>query len=449
MYLKIEIEGEEEFYSFENKKIVTIGRAPECDVQLLVEGVSRDHLLIMETDEGDFKFIDLGSTNGTYVNGQLIEKDVETDFNSFFPVKLGSQVYVYLIDEVTANAIQNEYAEREKEEEKEKSSLEFPTGAQDEPESEPESEEDLKKRKRKQLQDRVYVPKSRPTVTDHETTKVFKRPTLAVASSSENKRKKKAPKVINLFLGLLAGIGIAYYFSPKEKEVVKTSLKENVSHEPIAPKKKVVERSLEEKMMGIVGLDKCLGETEALLCSELKKVRVLSNKEGFLKFASKLYLVVRLESIASAYENYKLGPTEQARLLKAMAINLGRQFSEKKIRNNNLVFQKPDLNSDLAKQSALFIDLAVSKAFKKIKSIDEINEVTVILTNNNKFVHSAILGPKVFSELEKKKLSTDLLYYWRSGLSRPLAQYFAGPEGKELISLVHKNYKQLHNNGDM
>lgn len=45
-----------------------IGRSPECSVHLPEEGVSRRHALI-EWRNGEVVVRDLGSTNGTFVNG--------------------------------------------------------------------------------------------------------------------------------------------------------------------------------------------------------------------------------------------------------------------------------------------------------------------------------------------------------------------------------------------
>lgn len=47
---------------------VLIGRAPECDITLLDPNVSRRHAEIRAVDDG-FVLVDLGSTNGTRVNG--------------------------------------------------------------------------------------------------------------------------------------------------------------------------------------------------------------------------------------------------------------------------------------------------------------------------------------------------------------------------------------------
>ena len=52
---------------------VVIGRIPECDIQLMVENVSRKHARIIYFNE-EYKIEDMGSTNGIYVNGIKVEK---------------------------------------------------------------------------------------------------------------------------------------------------------------------------------------------------------------------------------------------------------------------------------------------------------------------------------------------------------------------------------------
>jgi pSer/pThr/pTyr-binding forkhead associated (FHA) protein len=50
---------------------VMIGRHPECDVKLASRRVSRRHCLIA-THRGDVVVRDLGSTNGTWINGRRV-----------------------------------------------------------------------------------------------------------------------------------------------------------------------------------------------------------------------------------------------------------------------------------------------------------------------------------------------------------------------------------------
>ena len=49
-----------------------LGRAPMCEVVLANAKVSRQHALINRQGEGEFWLIDLGSSNGTYLNGRRV-----------------------------------------------------------------------------------------------------------------------------------------------------------------------------------------------------------------------------------------------------------------------------------------------------------------------------------------------------------------------------------------
>ena len=54
------------------KEETTLGRAPECDIFLDDEGVSRQHAKIVEQDDQRV-LMDLGSTNGTFIDNERIE----------------------------------------------------------------------------------------------------------------------------------------------------------------------------------------------------------------------------------------------------------------------------------------------------------------------------------------------------------------------------------------
>lgn len=54
---------------------IHIGRSPKCEVQLQVDNVSRRHVRVSFRNE-EYHIEDLGSTNGTYVNGIRVEKCV-------------------------------------------------------------------------------------------------------------------------------------------------------------------------------------------------------------------------------------------------------------------------------------------------------------------------------------------------------------------------------------
>jgi len=55
-----------------DKQMTTIGRLPDCDVVLKDKGASRQHAQVRQKD-GIYTLTDLGSTNGTQLNGQTIQ----------------------------------------------------------------------------------------------------------------------------------------------------------------------------------------------------------------------------------------------------------------------------------------------------------------------------------------------------------------------------------------
>ena len=58
--------------------VVTIGRLPDCQVTIADKGASRRHAQIRRKD-GSYVLTDLGSTNGTRLNGQTVQTGELTD----------------------------------------------------------------------------------------------------------------------------------------------------------------------------------------------------------------------------------------------------------------------------------------------------------------------------------------------------------------------------------
>jgi adenylate cyclase len=67
-------EKENRIVELEEKDLI-IGRIPECGISISVENVSREHARVIFRNE-EYFVEDLGSTNGTYVNGIKIVKCV-------------------------------------------------------------------------------------------------------------------------------------------------------------------------------------------------------------------------------------------------------------------------------------------------------------------------------------------------------------------------------------
>ncbi len=85
---------------------VLIGRDADCDVELPDDSVSRRHTLLRPSGSG-FVAIDLGSTNGTYVN------DTRVEMHALEPsdrLRLGNQIFKYLsADRSEAEYFENAY----------------------------------------------------------------------------------------------------------------------------------------------------------------------------------------------------------------------------------------------------------------------------------------------------------------------------------------------------
>jgi two-component system, cell cycle response regulator len=58
---------------------LVLGRAPQCEVQLDQDGVSRNHARLELTPEGNVQVVDLGSRNGTFVNGEAVSRETLRD----------------------------------------------------------------------------------------------------------------------------------------------------------------------------------------------------------------------------------------------------------------------------------------------------------------------------------------------------------------------------------
>ena len=104
MYLKVYDGERDNYYSFDEGKVVVIGRGSSNDISVVCDGVSRVHIEI-HTINGEYFVVDKGATNGTFINDERLEKDAKVPFNSFFPVLLGFHAKVHLMDESNTSSM--------------------------------------------------------------------------------------------------------------------------------------------------------------------------------------------------------------------------------------------------------------------------------------------------------------------------------------------------------
>jgi hypothetical protein len=76
--------------SLQRRNSVVIGRAPDCDVVIQDLKASRQHCRLTRNQDG-FLLEDLGSKNGTYVDGQKITEPVFLKTNHTF--KVGDTIF--------------------------------------------------------------------------------------------------------------------------------------------------------------------------------------------------------------------------------------------------------------------------------------------------------------------------------------------------------------------
>jgi len=71
-YLLLHTEKGERFFPLVGRPYWTIGRSKDNDIVIKDQCISRNHAILQYTETGDFYLIDLGSRNGTFVNGRRV-----------------------------------------------------------------------------------------------------------------------------------------------------------------------------------------------------------------------------------------------------------------------------------------------------------------------------------------------------------------------------------------
>lgn len=91
------IDGEEaKFLKLPEDRTLVFGRESYCDFQLKMEAeVSREHFSAGPGErEGSFVLVDLGSRNGTFLNGRKLGNDA-VDLKEGDEIRAGTQKFVF------------------------------------------------------------------------------------------------------------------------------------------------------------------------------------------------------------------------------------------------------------------------------------------------------------------------------------------------------------------
>ncbi|MGE3611385.1 MAG: FHA domain-containing protein [Bacteriovoracaceae bacterium] len=102
MRLEISINGQRpEQFPLDSSALI-IGSSESCDIRLQVSGISRKHLQVIK-EEDKYFVIDQGSTNGSYINEERLTPGRRVEFNTFFPIRLGANVVISLVNDDRSN----------------------------------------------------------------------------------------------------------------------------------------------------------------------------------------------------------------------------------------------------------------------------------------------------------------------------------------------------------
>lgn len=82
--------GIRRFFKLPEKKMAIFGREEHVDFQILSDSlVSREHFGIERDENGNFVIIDLGSSNGTFLNGNKLEANEVTILKNGDKITIG------------------------------------------------------------------------------------------------------------------------------------------------------------------------------------------------------------------------------------------------------------------------------------------------------------------------------------------------------------------------
>lgn len=94
-FLKYEEAGVARFFKLPDDKSAMFGRETYCEFQLKMEAdISREHFSVGPDENGGCTLVDLGSRNGTFLNGRLLGND-SAELKEGDEIRAGTQKFVF------------------------------------------------------------------------------------------------------------------------------------------------------------------------------------------------------------------------------------------------------------------------------------------------------------------------------------------------------------------
>ena len=90
-------DGKVSFLKLPEDRTLVFGRETYCDYQLRMEAeISREHFSVGPSDTpGIFVLVDLGSRNGTFLNGKKIDSDAVVELKEGDEIRTGTQKFIF------------------------------------------------------------------------------------------------------------------------------------------------------------------------------------------------------------------------------------------------------------------------------------------------------------------------------------------------------------------
>jgi len=346
--IKVEFTGGEKVYKFKDDQEVLIGKGDNCQVKLEIDGISRQHMKIYSRN-GDYFCQDLGSTNGSYINDDKLEPNTETAFTSFFPIRLGFDVFVNLLDEVDPTDM-----------------LKFPDPAI--------SNSTVSKTEVDNSSTKKPVNNRASTSSNSKNENVGNSKKNQANRNQGDKKKAESKSYKNKFLIICIAIAAYVYFvvlkkSEPEDIPVQAEVKQEIAPaspavEPPKPTIKKFQLSPEEELLvkNSVAVQKCMVSEESDLCKNFGFLRQRSFPEGVISKPTAFIVVFDvLKTLEVFKKRYKYTPKEAEEVVAYVKRNFGRAADKLQFKMTLSLNEVPEANVPKLLAVFEFLYLGVNK----------------------------------------------------------------------------------------